>query len=111
LGEPSSTPCDVNNDRQLRIGKTFQVKWVITGHCRFLGAEFKAVTVPQTKYAKQSCNAICEEPAERTRGGVIVSPTGGGPAPIQPEIPPDGFLIDPDGGFVVDPDGGKIPIL
>lgn len=62
LGEPDSAPCDPTNDRPLREGYTFRVKFVITGHCRFLGGKFGAWTVPQPEWAKPSCNPICFPP-------------------------------------------------
>ncbi len=60
LGEPSPKPCEVGNNRPLREGFWFQMKFVITGQCRFLGARFKSVTIPQTQFAKPSCEPLCE---------------------------------------------------
>lgn len=59
LGEPSSTPCDPYNNRILREGYTFQTKIIITGHCTFKGARFKAVTVPDIPFARPHCALIC----------------------------------------------------
>lgn len=59
LGEPSPVPCDSSTNRPLREGFEFQVKIVIKGHCRFLGARFYAVAVPSPAFATQSCNKIC----------------------------------------------------
>lgn len=59
LGEPSSSPCDSFNNRVLREFYTAQVKIIITGHCTLKGARFKAVTVPETPFAKQICDPIC----------------------------------------------------
>src|SRR5678815_1631917 len=59
LGEPDPTPCDPTNNRPLREGYTFRFKLVVTGHCRFMGGKFGAVTVPQPEWAKPSCNQIC----------------------------------------------------
>jgi len=61
LGEPPPDPCDETNNRPLREGYTFQVKLIITGHCRFLGALFKAVTIPQPQFAKPNCDASCPD--------------------------------------------------
>lgn len=55
LGEPSGIPCDQTNNRPLREGFNFQVRFVITGHCRFMGARFMAVTVPIPKFAPPRC--------------------------------------------------------
>lgn len=60
LGNPSPTPCDTVNNRPLRQGFTFQIRVVITGHCVFLGAGFKAVSVPKGEFAKISA---CTAPA------------------------------------------------
>jgi hypothetical protein len=58
LGEPSPIPCDETNNRPLRLGYTFQVR-VIFSNCRFLGARFRSVTVPQQEFAKQVCLPLC----------------------------------------------------
>ena len=55
LGEPSGTPCDASTNRPFREGYTFQVKWVIRGHCRVLGFRAKAITAPQPKFAPPQC--------------------------------------------------------
>lgn len=55
LGTPSSKPCDISTDRPLRNGYVYQVKFTITGKCRFLGGRFEAVVIPQPKFAKQIC--------------------------------------------------------
>lgn len=47
--------CDASTNRPMRQGYTFQVKWIITGHCRFLGARFKANTAPIPQFSKQQC--------------------------------------------------------
>jgi len=59
LGEPNSRICDNITGRPMREGFSFQLKFVITGHCRFLGARIRASTVPLPKYAPQSCTSIC----------------------------------------------------
>ncbi len=61
LGEPDPKPCDPTNDRPLREGYTFHVKFVITGHCRFKGGKFGAWTVPQPEWAKPICAPICPD--------------------------------------------------
>lgn len=62
LGSPSPVPCDMVNNRPLREGYTFQFKLVVTGHCAFLGAKFRAFPVPDTKFAKPICNPACVQP-------------------------------------------------
>lgn len=61
LGEPPSKPCDPSTSRPMREGFTFQIKIIVRGHCRVLGARFKAVTMPQPVFAKQSCKPSCME--------------------------------------------------
>lgn len=60
LGEPNVKDCDPLQDRPFRDGYTFQFKLKVTGHCRFLGAKFRAVAAPQPKFAKPICDPICE---------------------------------------------------
>lgn len=55
LGEPSPTACDQNNNKPQREGYSFQIKFIFEGHCRFLGAKFKSVTVPEPKFAPTCC--------------------------------------------------------
>lgn len=52
LGEPSGVPCEQSNNRPFRVGYWFQFKIVATGPFRFLGMQVKAVTEPDTQYAK-----------------------------------------------------------
>ncbi len=59
MGEPSGNPCDVSNNRPLREFYTFQYDLTVTGHCRFLGGRFKAVTQPQPEFAPQQCSPVC----------------------------------------------------
>lgn len=61
LGEPSGYPCDENVNRPLRECYTMQFRLVVRGHCRFLGARFKASTIPQPEFAPQQCATICEQ--------------------------------------------------
>lgn len=57
LGEPNPKLCDEVLDRPYREAYTFQVKGIITGHCRVLGGLFKCITVPQQMFAPQMCEA------------------------------------------------------
>lgn len=61
LGQPSAKPCDPNTNRPFREGYTFQVKWIIQGHCRFLGARFQASVLPEPTFAKPTCNPSCND--------------------------------------------------
>ncbi len=56
LGEPASSDCDPISNTPSRDGFTFQFKWVITGHCRFLRAKFAAVTIPIPKFKPPQCD-------------------------------------------------------
>jgi hypothetical protein len=66
LGEPDSHPCDLSTNRPMREGFNFQTKLIIQGHCRILGQNYKAVTLPLPSFAKQSCNPICGPPVPPT---------------------------------------------
>lgn len=55
LGEPSGTPCDASTNRPFREGYTYQVKWIIRGHCRVLGFRVKAIVAPQPQFAPPQC--------------------------------------------------------
>lgn len=59
LGKPSADDCDNNTGFPLREASTFQFKFVITGHCRFLGAKFMATSLPDVLFAKPVCDPIC----------------------------------------------------
>lgn len=61
LGEPSGVPCDASTGRPFREGYNFQFKLLVNGRCRFLGARFKAVTLPQSRYAPPGCPCPTEE--------------------------------------------------
>lgn len=61
LGEPPATPCDPSTNRRLREGFSFQIKLIVQGHCRLLGARFKAVTLPISTFAKQGCARPCSD--------------------------------------------------
>jgi hypothetical protein len=56
LGEPNSRDCNPILNTTLRDGHTFQMKWIVTGHCRFLRARFAAVTLPIPKFEPPICN-------------------------------------------------------
>lgn len=56
LPEPQAVGCNGQLDIPLRLGYTFQVRFVITGMCRLLRARFSAVTQPIPKFAPPICN-------------------------------------------------------
>lgn len=62
MGEPSATPYDISTGRALREGYVFQVKWIIQGHCRFLGLRAKAVTLPIPAFAPPNSRGYCSPP-------------------------------------------------
>lgn len=54
LGEPDPTVMDVVNDRPMREGYDFQVKFQFTGYCRFLGGRFAILIIPQPEFGTPS---------------------------------------------------------
>lgn len=56
LGEPDATDCDRANNKPAREGYILQVKFEITGHCRFLKARFLGVTADSPEFAPPSCD-------------------------------------------------------
>jgi hypothetical protein len=56
LGEPSASPCDTVTNRPLREGYHFQVKVIVTGHCRFKGAKLMSITLPEPKWSAPNCS-------------------------------------------------------
>lgn len=59
LPQPDGSVCEGVNNRPFREGYTFQFKLQITGHCRFIGARFKSVGIPQPEYAPAICGELC----------------------------------------------------
>ena len=60
LGQPDPDLCDPSTNRPFREAYTFQFKLIFT-NCRFLGARFKAITVPQAMFAPKICDPPCPE--------------------------------------------------
>lgn len=65
LGRPPKKFCDTSTNRPFTNAYRFQIKVMITGHCRLIGMRFKAVTIPEPTFAPVNCDAMC--------GDVIVS--------------------------------------
>lgn len=59
MGSPPVEVCDPNTNMPARIGLNFQVRIQITGSCRFRGAKFKAVPVPETRLSVPICKPLC----------------------------------------------------
>ena len=55
LGQPRVDDCDPCTNRPLRNGYSFQVRITITGQCRFLGARFECIPLPEPQFAPQVC--------------------------------------------------------
>jgi hypothetical protein len=72
LGEPSSIPCESGNNRPLRTGHFFQLRFEFTGHCRFMGARIAASPEPVLQFAPPVCAPVCED---------LPLPDEAGPAP------------------------------
>jgi len=64
LGTPDPAVCDASTNRPMREGYTFQFKLLVQGKCRFLGARFRAVTIPQQKFASVGCPCPVEPTPE-----------------------------------------------
>jgi hypothetical protein len=78
LGEPPSKFYDTVNNRPLREAYAFQVKFLITGQCRFVGARFAADVIPQPEFARPVSGGVFSPPAS------TASPTPITPPPIIP---------------------------
>lgn len=55
FNEPSPTPCDAFTNRPFREFYSCQVKLVLTGHCRILSVNLRAITIPEPKMAPAIC--------------------------------------------------------
>ncbi len=60
LGEPNSDECQTVNDTPARDGYTFQIKFVVRGHCRFLRLKLAAVTMPDPKMEPPACDTYID---------------------------------------------------
>lgn len=92
LGEPSSQLCDPILKQPLRDGYTFQFKFVITGHCRFVRGRFAAVTIPDNKFQPPICDELIVIADGSTASGPITPNTrivyvAGPPGPQGPQGP------------------------
>lgn len=58
LGEPSAEPCNTVGGTPAREGYTLQVKFQITGRCRFLRARFKSVTIDSPEFKEPICGTV-----------------------------------------------------
>jgi len=59
LGTPSTNNCDAFTNRPFPEFYTMQFKLVIVGNCKFMGARFKAVVIPEPEFAPQGCVPVC----------------------------------------------------
>lgn len=64
LGEPSGATCEESNNRPYRVGRFFQVRLVITGSLKLMGAEFEAVYEPTTTFQQPLCEAVSADESE-----------------------------------------------
>lgn len=74
FGEPSGSPCEPTNGRPFRTFFWCQLRFVITGPHRFLGAKVKAVTEPQGQFAKVAGCCENEQVFSIDPNAVIVAP-------------------------------------
>lgn len=56
LGEPSNDDCEQNaGGRLMRVGYFFQLRFIITGHIKFMGCRVMATTQPEVEFATPIC--------------------------------------------------------
>lgn len=99
LGEPDVKMCDTRLNRPFRDGYTFQFKLVVSGHCRFLGAKFRAIKAPEPKFALPICTPICTpEPEVETlfwnTAQTATASCTGGVNPTSYTVPARSFSSD-----------------
>lgn len=58
LGEPPVTPCNAPNNRVLRSGRFFQIRFIVTGQCVLMGSEFAAVPEQTVVFPPPNCGTI-----------------------------------------------------
>lgn len=58
LGQPPDTACDAPNNRPLRSGRFFQIKFTVIGQCRIMGQEYSAVIDPNVVFPSPECGTI-----------------------------------------------------
>ncbi len=59
FGRPNVSFCDPSTNRPLCEGYQFQVKGIVTGHCRVRDIRLLTVTIPQPKFAPLKCVSVC----------------------------------------------------
>lgn len=59
FGRPDVSKCDPSTNRPLCEGYQFQVKMIVTGHCRVREVRLLSVTIPQPKFAPLKCAVVC----------------------------------------------------
>lgn len=59
LGKPSSDGCNDVSGTSQRRGYAVQIRFQITGSCRFISGRFKATTAPSQEFPSPICNAGC----------------------------------------------------
>jgi hypothetical protein len=60
LGEPSPQPGEIGNNRPLRVGYFFQLRFVISGYCNINGVRASAITAPEPVFAPVNIPATCD---------------------------------------------------
>jgi hypothetical protein len=59
FGRPPVNVCDPSTNRPLVEGYQFQIKMIVTGHCRVRDIRLLVVTAPQPKFAPLKCVPVC----------------------------------------------------
>lgn len=56
FGEPSDSDCEQGGGgRKMRVGYFFQLRFIITGHCKVMGCRVNAVSQPEVDFATPIC--------------------------------------------------------
>lgn len=104
-GPPPMKACDNVNNRQLVYGYTFDLMYIITGKCRFLGGRYKAVEADEPEFATPNCVNAAGLAALQA---ILPKPK---PLPPVPPGPPSGgavVIIDDSGNVITDSDGNVL---
>jgi hypothetical protein len=59
MGTPTQSNCEAFTNRPFPEFYTMQFKLVVVGQCRFLGARFKCVVIPEQEFAAPNCSSVC----------------------------------------------------
>lgn len=66
LGRPDSKEKGATSGRSATLGNNFQVRFQITGSCKFMGGMFKAVAAAETDFSTPICKPLCDTTGGQT---------------------------------------------